>query len=60
MPAVVMPTNAFSAVLQDHADTCTFAGLSWSDAKNIAAAVSLDGSKKLTTCRTRSCPTTRG
>jgi hypothetical protein len=46
LPAAILHTEGFTPILQDY---CTllhaegaFAGLSWTDAKNIAAAVSLD------------------
>jgi hypothetical protein len=46
LPSDILNTEAFREVLQDycgvlHAEGC-FTGLSWPDAKNIAAAVSFD------------------
>jgi hypothetical protein len=46
LPADILHTGAFRDVLQDYCSVSdaegAFAGLSWADAKNIAAAVSFD------------------
>jgi hypothetical protein len=46
LPADILHTTALSTVLQDYCGVLhaegAFAGLSWDDAKNIAAAVSFD------------------
>jgi hypothetical protein len=46
LPADLLGTNAFTSVLQDYCGALevegAFAGLSWSDAKAIAAAISFD------------------
>jgi hypothetical protein len=46
LPAEILHTEGFTPILQDYCALlqmeCAFAGLSWADAKNIAAAISLD------------------